>query len=591
MIAKGQTRYRNHWIQSLKSLQSTDVVYIAGWVERIRDHGGLIFVDMWDHTGSVQLVFEPARAELFKMASELKKSYVIGIEGELRQRPLAKVQDDILGCFEVEVREMVIFNESVALPFDRGEAGISDEIRMRHRFLDLRDPIMHYRLRMRATIISMMRSYLEMQGFLDVETPILTKATPEGARDYLVPSRTYPGHCFALPQSPQIFKQLLMCSGFDRYYQVARCFRDEDLRSDRQPEFTQLDLEMAFVDEKDVMQLVEGMVRHVFKSILNVDLGLFPVMRYQEAMDRYGCDRPDLTFEMLCTQLNDCFRDSEIAMIQSVLESGGDWMGLCLKSQDVSRRVLDELTDWVRSMGCGGLVWIKINEDGIASPIAKWLDEKTIASLISTFDAAVGDVIFIMGGPSEDVRTWVGRLRLHLAQVFAIERRAWAPLWVVDFPMFDRAEDHSLQAMHHPFTTAQDWDMVPDGMVARAYDFVLNGYEIGGGSVRIHQYDRQMKVFEYLGLSQEIAHEQFEHLLSALRMGAPPHAGLALGLDRLIMVMCGAATIRDVIAFPKTQSASCLLTHAPSIPSKEALDELSIRMIVPKKGEDSGRAQ
>lgn len=584
-MVNGQTHYRAHWIEHLQTAPLRESTRIVGWIGRIRDHGGLIFMDLWDHTGKIQLVFEPSRADLFKKAAEFKKAFVIGVTGELKSRPSATEQEDVLGTLEVEVHEVEVYNSSVPLPFDMGEAGISEELRLKYRFLDLRDPVMQYRLRLRAVSISMMRSYLEMQGFLDVETPILTKATPEGARDYLVPSRTHKGHCFALPQSPQIFKQLLMCSGLDRYYQFARCFRDEDLRADRQPEFTQLDLEMAFVDECDVMNLAEGMVTHLFKAVLDVDLPEFPVISYKEAMDSYGCDRPDLTFDMPCLNLNEVLKNNTMSMIQSVLADGGDWMGLCLKSQSMTRRVADELTTWMISQGAGGLVWIKVTEEGISSPIAKFLDEATVKHLMSALGAEIGDVIFFAGGDPSDVRIWMGQLRLHLAEVFKIEKSEWAPLWVIDFPMFEKKDDQSLQSMHHPFTAAQDWSSAPEDMIAKAYDFVLNGYEMGGGSVRIHQYDQQLKVFEHLGLSKEKSHEQFDHLLQALSMGAPPHAGLALGMDRLLMMMSKVSSIRDVIAFPKTQSAHCPLTGAPGVSDLKALHELGMKLNVSRGSE------
>jgi aspartyl-tRNA synthetase len=577
-------------------------VTLSGWVMRRRDHGGVIFLDCYDATGLCQVVFQPEQTEAFSIADQVRAESSVTVIGTVQPRPEGTV-NGVLSTGEIEciATAITIHNLAEPLPFTVHDhhTTVSEEVRLKHRFLDLRGHAMQHRLKVRAKVISVMRKFLDSKGFLEVETPILTCSTPEGARDYLVPSRTHAGHFFALPQSPQIFKQLLMMSAVDKYYQVVRCFRDEDLRADRQPEFTQIDIEMAFVDEAAVKSHTETLLRTVFSEVLSVDLpDPFPSMDYATAMLRYGCDRPDLRNPLVLVDVDDLCTSVDFEVFAkpanqprhrvTVLRVPGG-------ATHISRKEIDRYTELVGVYGAKGLAYIKVNAldqgiDGLQSPIIKFLPEAMLHELLARVEAASGDLLFFGAGPASVVSAALSALRDQLGQdLDLIDKTAWCPVWVESFPMFEveyDAQGHptTLSPQHHPFTAPQVTSaaaFLDDAAhsVSRAYDIVLNGHEIGGGSIRIHQLEMQMAVFKVLGIDVERAETAFGHLLEGLRYGAPPHGGLALGLDRLIMLMVGADSIRDVIAFPKTQSCACLLTQAPSVVAPEQLKELSIQVL------------
>ncbi len=581
---------RSHYCGTLNSDHVDQLVTLCGWVDRRRDHGGVIFLDLRDRDGIVQVVFDPDAGEHFAMADRVRSEYVLRVSGRVRARSAATVNPNMpTGAIEVYGLELEILNAAATPPFPLDtHADVGEEVRLRHRYLDLRRPEMQQRLQLRSRVTSAVRRYLDGERFLDIETPILTRATPEGARDYLVPSRTHAGKFFALPQSPQLFKQLLMVSGMDRYYQVARCFRDEDLRADRQPEFTQIDLEMSFVDEDAVMAVAEGMIRSLFSEVMGVELPAFPRMPYSEAIARYGSDKPDLRVSLELTDIKDLMsrvdfkvfsgpaNDPKSRVTALRVPGGGS----------LSRSQIDEYTRFVGIYGARGLAWIKVNDiaagiDGLQSPIIKFIGEAVTLQLLQRLEAQSGDIIFFGADSHKVVTEALGALRLRVAQDLGMVAGGWAPLWVVDFPMFEE-DDGRWAALHHPFTRpkcdAQALLADPGAALSRAYDMVLNGVELGGGSIRIHDAETQAAVFRILGIDEAEAEEKFGFLLSALRYGAPPHGGLAFGLDRLVMLMTGAQSIRDVIAFPKTQTAHCVMTDAPGAVDARQLRELSIRL-------------
>ena len=573
-------------------------VTLAGWVNRRRDHGGVIFIDLRDRDGFVQVVCDPDRADMFKMAEQVRNEYCIQIIGLVRARPAGTENNDLTsGKVEILCHELNILNASVTPPFQLEDDNLSETTRLTHRVLDLRRPQMQKNLRLRYNVAMETRRYLDQAGFIDIETPMLTKSTPEGARDYLVPSRVHDGQFFALPQSPQLFKQLLMVAGFDRYYQVTKCFRDEDLRADRQPEFTQIDCETAFLDEFEIRDLFENMMRHIFKTVMNVELANpFPVMPYSEAMARFGSDKPDLRVKLEFTELTDVMKDVDFKVFSGAANMpNGRVVGLCVPGGSViSRSDIDDYTQFVAIYGAKGLAWIKVNEvakgrDGLQSPIVKNLHEAAIQEILARTGAKDGDIIFFGADKAKVVNDAIGALRLKIghsawARENGLMEQVWKPMWVVDFPMFDYDEDDARWvACHHPFTSPKDehldyLETDPGKCLAKAYDMVLNGWEIGGGSVRIHKESVQSQVFRALKIGPEEAQAKFGFLLDALQYGAPPHGGIAFGLDRIVTMMTGAESIRDVIAFPKTQRAQCLLTQAPSPVDEKQLRELHIRL-------------
>ena len=567
-------------------------VHLCGWVQRRRDHGGVIFVDLRDRTGRIQVVLDPDRPDQFRVAESLRNEYVLSIAGRVRLRPEGTENPDMpTGEVEVLGHEIEVLNPSDPLPFQLEEDDITEAVRLRYRYLDLRSSRMQGNLRLRHRVVSALRSYLEERDFVDLETPILTRSTPEGARDYLVPSRVYQGSFFALPQSPQIFKQLLMVSGFERYYQIARCFRDEDLRADRQPEFTQLDIEASFVDESEVMQTAEEMVRALFRQVLDVELpDPFTRMSFSDALARYGTDRPDLRIPFELVDVTDLMRDVEFKVFAGPANSAGSRVAALRLpgGSQLTRQQIDGYTDYVRQFGAGGLAYIKVNtaaagRGGLQSPILKFLPDEVISALVQRTEVSDGDLLFFGADTELVVNDALGALRVRLGHDLGQVVDGWQPLWVVDFPLVERdRESGRWQSAHHPFTAPRDEDVEllehdPGAVRARAYDMVLNGAEIGGGSIRIHRPELQERVFQMLGIDRREARRKFGFLLEALRYGAPPHGGIAFGLDRIVSMMAGEDSIREVIAFPKTQKSACLMTEAPSSVENDQLRELGIR--------------
>ena len=588
---------RTHYCGQVDESQIGEEISVCGWVHRRRDHGGVIFVDLRDREGLLQVVFDPDRAEIFAEAERIRGEYVLAVKGKVRQRPEGTINPSMkTGQVEVLAHELVTLNDSETPPFHHDE-NANEELRLKYRYLDLRREEMLGNLRLRHAVTRAMRNFLDTSGFIDVETPMLTRATPEGARDYIVPSRTHPGKFFALPQSPQIFKQLLMMSGLDRYYQIVRCFRDEDLRADRQPEFTQLDIEMSFVDEEDVMSSMEQLVQTLFKDVMDVELpSPFPRMSHADAMHRFGSDKPDLRIPLELIEVADLMKSVEFKVFAGpAADPEGRVAALCLPGgSELSRKEIDNYTAYVARYGARGLAYIKVNDvaagrEGLQSPILKFLPDEAVEGIMQRTGAADGDLVFFGADKARVVNDALGALRVKLGEDRGLVSADWQPLWVVDFPMFEKDQNTKRwTSLHHPFTApaVDDPDALrkePGTVLSRAYDMVLNGSEIGGGSIRIHNQAMQAAVFELLGISDEEAEEKFGFLLRALEFGCPPHGGIAFGLDRMVMLMAGADSIRDVIAFPKTQSASCPLTNAPGEVSQEQLKETGIRLRPPRK--------
>ena len=576
-------------------------VTLCGWVNRRRDHGGVIFVDVRDREGYVQVVCDPDRAEMFGVAEDLRNEFCIQVKGLVRARPDGTVNNNLKsGKIEVLCHELKVLNPSVTPPFQLDEENLSETTRLTHRVLDLRRPYMQNNLMLRYRVTMEVRKFLDANGFVDIETPMLTKSTPEGARDYLVPSRVHDGHFFALPQSPQLFKQLLMVAGFDRYYQITKCFRDEDLRADRQPEFTQIDIETSFLDEEEIRDIFQGMIKTVFQNTLGVDLGEFPVMTYQEAARLYGSDKPDLRVKLEFTELTDVMADVDFKVFSTpATTKGGRVVALCVPGgAEITRSEIDNYGEFVKIYGAKGLAWIKVNDvtkgrEGLQSPVVKNLHDAALAEILKRTGAKDGDLLFFGADKEKIVNDAIGALRIKIGHSAFGKKNGlfedrWAPLWVVDFPMFEHDEESDRwMAVHHPFTAPKDGHedymvTAPEKCISKGYDMVLNGWEMGGGSVRIHRAEVQKKVFDALKITPEEAQQKFGFLLDALQYGAPPHGGLAFGLDRIVTLMTGAESIRDVIAFPKTQRAQCLLTQAPSPVDEKQLRELHIRLRTPE---------
>ena len=592
----GPLYLRSHHCGQLRASDVGSKVRLAGWVDSYRDHGGVIFIDLRDREGLTQLVFNPqTHSESHKTAESLRNEYVVAVEGAVEARLDGTVNAELsTGEIEVVVHQIEVLSKPESLPFELSEgAEVSEDLRLRHRFFDLRRPEMQKNLRTRHRICQTIRSYLDEGGFLEIETPFLTKSTPEGARDFLVPARLSPGEFFALPQSPQLFKQILMMAGYDKYFQVVRCFRDEDLRADRQPEFTQLDMEMAFITEEQIIEVIEGLMRRLCRDVLKIDGPVkFPRLSYAEAMDRFGCDRPDLRFGMEIKDLKAVAENCAFKVYQETIKSGGQVRGICVPGgASLSRKDLDELTTFAKGYGAKGLAWFRADPDKLYSPLTKFFTEEQLAELTATLESKPGDLILTVADKPEIVAKTLSALRVNLAQRFKlIPENSFEFCWVMDFPLFERdAETGNPTPMHHPFTSPlpEDADKLqsePLQVRARAYDIILNGSEIGGGSIRIHQQELQQQIFSILGIGAEEAQERFGFLLDALRLGAPPHGGIALGLDRLAMLFCGQDSIREVIAFPKTQRGNCLMTGAPSVVDEHQLAELGLRIArTPKK--------
>tara|TARA_B110000208_G_scaffold172609_1_gene215756 strand:- start:168 stop:1949 length:1782 start_codon:yes stop_codon:yes gene_type:complete len=566
-------------------------VELCGWVHRRRDHGGVIFLDIRDREGLAQVVFDPDTVEAFGLAETVRNEFVVKVTGLVRPRPEGTSNSGLgTGALEVLGKQLEILNAAATPPFQLDEhASVGEDIRLRYRYVDLRRPEMTERLRFRSKVTNTVRNFFDENGFIDVETPLLTKATPEGARDYLVPSRTHPNRFFALPQSPQLFKQILMAAGMDRYYQIAKCFRDEDLRADRQPEFTQIDVETSFMDEEQIMTTMEGMISGVFKKHLGVDLGEFPRMPFSEAMNRYGSDKPDLRIDLELVDIADLMKNVDFKVFSGPANDAESRV-VALRvpgGVEISRKSIDEYTKYVSIYGAKGLAWVKVNDraaglEGLQSPILKFMPDAVVEALLEKLGAETGDIIFFGADKAKVVNEAIGALRIKVAEDLGQVKDCWAPLWVVDFPMFETNSEGNLTSLHHPFTapacSVDELKSAPATALSRAYDMVLNGTELGGGSIRINKPDMQQSVFEVLGIGEEEAQEKFGFLLDALSFGCPPHGGIAFGLDRLIMLMTGATSIRDVIAFPKTQSAACPLTEAPGEVSTKQLRELNIRL-------------